>query len=247
MVCSLAAAMESRAVTIDFESINLGIQPSNFLRAYGIPSIQFSGGPNGLGPSITIATGSGEIVPSGFRVLTQYALAYDTNQVDRLTFNFSPLLSGFSLSRAGTKNGDGTDVWTAKFYDSSYTLLGSFGDSTPQINSPVTIYSFNAPAGQSIARMDLESIYTAFPNESGGTSRRNIPFDDFVLTPVPEPAAATLFLLGFTTVAISVCRARCLMRHVRKPPFRHSLPSVSKPVSLLAHAGHSGNSSPRWV
>jgi hypothetical protein len=208
LVGSLAASSTGSAVTIDFESIGQGIQPSNFLSAYGIPSIQFSGGPNGLGASITI-TNSTEIVPSGSHVLTQYALALDTNQVHRLTFNFSPLLSAFSLSRVGTNSGDGTDVWAAKFYDSSNVLLGSFGDSTPQINSPVTVYSFNALAGQSIARMDLESIYTGFPNESGSTSRRNIPVDNFVLTPVPEPISVYLAAIALVSLAISSRQSFC--------------------------------------
>jgi hypothetical protein len=204
IVCSLATTLESRAVTIDFESIGQGIQPSNFLSAYGIPSVQYSGGPSGFGPLVTITTSS-EIVPSGTHVLTQYALAYDQNQVDRLTFSFAPFLSSFSLSRVGSKNGYGTDDWTAKFYDSSNNLLGSFGDATPQINSPVTTYTFNAPTGQSIAHMDLESIYTGFPGEMASTTQRNIHVDDFVLTPVPEPSSA--YLIGTALLALAIsCR-----------------------------------------
>jgi hypothetical protein len=90
----------------------------------------------------------------------------------------------------GTQNFGSTDTWSAKFYNSLNVLLGSFGESVPLINGPPTVFTFNAPSGQTIARMDLESVWTAF------ATYRNIPVDDFVLTQVPEPSTIALAAIG---------------------------------------------------
>jgi hypothetical protein len=218
---ALFVMQPARATTINFDSFAPGTQPANFLAAFGIPNITVSGAAGAGPPSIQdFSNNTGAIVPSLPNIFQQSASSLDTNQIHRLSFDFSPPLSSFRLTRMGTQNFGSTDTWSAKFYNASNSLLGSFGEPVPLINSPPTPYTFNAPSGQTIARMDLESVWTAF------ATYRNIPVDDFVLTPaVPEPS--TIALCAMSAAGLIACgrrRRRSILRETaqRGAARRHS-------------------------
>ena len=181
-------------VTIDFDKgFTTGAQTPDFLSAYGIPSVTFSGAPGAMGPWIWDHTSGNSIVPSEPNYLMQNCSAHDAGQIHRLTFLFSPELKEFSLIRVGRFGGSSTDPWTAQFFNASHVELGSFGESALLINQPPKKFTFTAPAGETIARMDLESVYWA-------ATTATVPVDDFVLVyganqtidfPNPGPQIAT--------------------------------------------------------
>lgn len=167
---------------IHFDQFAMGVQSSNFLAAYGIPSVNASGsGPGAGAPRINDHTFTNSTIPSSPNVLEQQALSNDPNQEHILTFNFSPVLAAFSMDRVGKHSGGSTDTWHADFYNAAGTLIGSVGESTPVVNAPVQRFGFTAPAGQMIARMDLVSVWTGF------ATHRNIPVDNFLLEPTLSP------------------------------------------------------------
>ena len=165
----------SSVVTINFDNLTEGTQASNFLAAYGVPSVTFSGAPQSQGPAVTSNLGN-SIAPSPPNILYQTIGANEQNQPHVLTFNFNPYLTAFSLDRVGKFGFGSTDTWHADFYSAAGVLLGSIGESTPLINAPVQTFGFTAPTGQTIARMDLVSIWTGFATNA------TIPVDNFVLT-----------------------------------------------------------------
>ena len=168
-------------VTIDFdEGFTTGAQTPDFLSAYGIPSVTFSGAPGAMGPWIWDHASANSIVPSEPNFLMQNCATHDPGQIHRLTFLFSPELMEFSLTRVGRFGGSSTDPWTARFFNSSNVELGSFGESTLLINQPPKKFTFTAPSGETIARMDLESVYRA-------ATTATVPVDDFVLVSKAMP------------------------------------------------------------
>jgi hypothetical protein len=178
---ALAPAAQPALVTINFDAgFTPGVQAANFLAAYGIPTVTFSGAASAGGPRIEDFTIGNSTVPSPPNCLFQDGSSNDPGQMHRLTFNFSPRLSQLSLTRIGKHSNGSTGPWTNKFYNAAGTLLGSFGESAGcTINQGPLKFTFTAPAGETIARMDLESVWT------GCATHRNIPVDDFELTQVP--------------------------------------------------------------
>ena len=193
-VCPASA----QAVTIGFDDMTTGLKSSDFLAAYGIPTVSWGGSAGAGGPYVSDFTGAPVLSPSMPNVLGQTWTEIDYGQPHWLSFDFSPALSSFSLTRIGTIFGGSTDVWQARFYGPSDEFLGSFGDAEPLIDPPDTQYTFDAPEGTTITRMVLESTYTGF------ATYRNIPVDDFVLVQVPEPATLTLLL----TCGVGLLRRR---------------------------------------
>jgi hypothetical protein len=87
----LFVAQPARAVTINFDSIAPGDQPANFLAAYGIPNITVSGAAGAGPPSVRdFSANTGAIVPSLPNIFQQNASSLDTNQIHRLSFDFTP-------------------------------------------------------------------------------------------------------------------------------------------------------------
>jgi alpha-tubulin suppressor-like RCC1 family protein len=166
----------SSTMTINFDNMAEGLKSSNFLAAYGVTSVTTSGSVGAGAPLVSAQTGSNTTIPSAPNLLIQSSNSNDQNQAQTMRFDFNPLLSAFSLTRAGKFGGGSTDTWHADFYNSVGTLIGTFGESTPLVNAAPQIFSFSAPSGQTIARMDLVSVWT------GIATNRNIPVDDFVLT-----------------------------------------------------------------
>ena len=178
------SAASGAAQVINFDNFPAGVKPANFLAGYGIPSVTFSGtGPGVGGPRVMDHTTTNSTIPSPPNVLEQYSTSNDPNATHALTFTFAPVLASFSLDRVGKHSTGSTDTWRAYFYNAAGTLLGSFGEPVPIINAPVQTFTFTAPAGQSIARMDLVSVWTGF------ATHRNIPVDNFVLQPALTPLA----------------------------------------------------------
>lgn len=203
------------SVVIDFDNMQEGPKAPDFLAAYGIPSVTFSGAPQSLGPAVTSVLGN-SVAPSPPNILYQAAGANEQGLPHILIFNFNPRLTAFSLDRVGKVAGGSTDTWHADFYNAAGTFLGSFGESSPMYMAPVTTFSFTAPQGQTIARMDLVSVWTGFATNA------TIPVDNFVLTPSQTPpstnadlsslalSAGTLspaFVSGTTSYAASVSNA----------------------------------------
>lgn len=174
-------------VLINFDSFADGEQDSNFLASYGIPTITYSGAAGARGPAVTSNLGN-SIAPSPPKIFYQYAVANDQNQPHILTFTFSPELTAFSLDRVGKNGGGSTDTWHADFYNAAGTLIGTMGEpSSHPVNAPVQTFSFTAPAGQTIARMDLVSVWTGFATNA------TIPVDNFVLTQAPAGSVDATF------------------------------------------------------
>lgn len=187
-------------VTINFDNLATGPQASNFLAAYGIPSVTYFGdvGSVGAGPPLVDAqVGGNSLIPSSPNLLIQNASTNEANHAHTMRFDFASELSAFGLTRAGKFGNGSTDTWHADFYNSSGTFLGSFGEASPLINAAPRPYSFTAPSGQTIARMELVSVWTAF------ATNRNIPVDDFVLTPTGAPAATQLTGLSLSAGTLS--------------------------------------------
>ena len=183
----LIASTLRAAVLINFDSIADGPQPSNFLAASGIPSVTFSGAAGAGGPFVTSVLGN-SIAPSPPKILYQAATANDQNQPHILTFTFSPVLTAFSLDRVGKNGGGSTDTWHADFFNAAGTMIGTMGEpASHPINAPVTTFSFTAPPGERIARMDLVSVWTGFATNA------TIPVDNFVLTSGPLQLTSSSF------------------------------------------------------
>jgi hypothetical protein len=75
----------------------------------------------------------------------------------------------------------------AWFYDTSGVFLESFYESTWKDLPLPQLFSFNAPSGSTITKMQFESTWTV-------TTFRNISVDNFVLT--HAPATAWRFVSG---------------------------------------------------
>jgi hypothetical protein len=186
-------------------------EPANFLSAFGISSVvntsNLGTSPGAGGPSVVLLSNvsmPGSTQGAGKALAFQQAsTSNDVNQHDILTLTFSTPLTAFSLMRVGTINGGSTDTWSARFYDGSNNLLGSFGESSPLINAAATTFSTTATAGDPIATMQLDSFYTNF------ATYRNIPVGNFVLTTVPEPSVLSAAAAG---VMGSIGFARCRKR-----------------------------------
>jgi hypothetical protein len=191
MVLVLLAGPASFAVThtINFDSFAPGVYPGNFLSAFGIQNMVPSGAAGAGGPRIDDHTNVNSTIPSPPNVFNQDANALDPNQLHRLTLTFDPGLIEFSLTRIGKHSFGSTDDWAAQFYDASNNLLGGWSEFRG-INMPPKTFTFAAPSGVHIAKMELDSVWTAF------ATHRNIPVDDFVLVFVPEPTAGLLLLIG---------------------------------------------------
>ena len=187
-------------VRVDFDNLTPGVQPANFLAAYGVPSVTFSGAPLGGGPQVVstvLDVGNNSIPPSPPNILIQYASGSEQGQAHILTFNFLPRLSSFSLDRVGKFGGGSTDTWHADFYNAAGTLIGTFGEGSPVGNAPVTTFTFNAPGAETIARMDLVSVWT------GVATNATIPVDNFVLTRSPTLMNANLSGLAMSPVGFA--------------------------------------------
>jgi hypothetical protein len=183
-------------LTIDFDpdqGFSIGAQSSTFLASFGIPSVTFGGAEGAGAPTIMNSSADpNNIVPSPPNVLQQSASSLDPDKIHRLTFTFSPMLTAFSLTRMGATS-HSTDTWRAHFFDAAHVEIGSFGEANPINDEPPKTFTFNAPAGELIASMDLASVWTAF------ATYRNIPVDDFKLTQassVSEPAIQSLLGIG---------------------------------------------------
>ncbi len=88
---------------------------------------------------------------------------------------------------------DGTNTGTGFFWPSSYS------NCDPLAGTPM-------PTG-TVNMTGLVSVFGAsgtYPNVSGGTAE----FTPFTITPVPEPASLTLFLLGLSAAGILISRQR---------------------------------------
>jgi hypothetical protein len=184
--------MPATLITIDFDpdqGFSIGAQSSTFLASFGIPSVTFEGAEGAGPPSITNSGADpNNIVPSPPNVLQQSSSSNDPYQTHRLTFTFSPMLTAFSLTRMGA-TAHSTDTWRAHFFNAAHVEIGSFGEAIPIADQPPKTFSFDAPVGELIASMNLDSVWTVF------ATYRNIPVDDFKLTqaaPVFEPAAPPL-------------------------------------------------------
>jgi hypothetical protein len=172
-------ATPATLVTIHFDpdqGISAGVQSSTFLASFGIPMVTFGGAPGAGPPAIfEFSHDPNSIVPSPPNVLVQSASTLDPYQTHRLTFTFLPMLTAFSLTRVGKANTGSTDTWRAHFFNAENVEIGSFGETTPMTNASPKIFTFNAPAGEVIASMNLDSVWKAF------ATHRNIPVDDFKL------------------------------------------------------------------
>ncbi len=193
----------SGSVTINFDNFAVGQQPADFLAAYGIPSITYGGASGSRGPAIGSENdpGNNSVPASHPNLFYQYATAVDAFQDHILTFTFDPPLTAFALSRVGKVGGGSTDTWHADFYDADDNLIGSFGESSPIIEAPVTPFSFTAPENKTIAKMNLVSNWTAFATNA------TIPVDDFVLTQgAPAVGAPTVTTTDATDLTITTAK-----------------------------------------
>jgi hypothetical protein len=188
-------------IYIDFDSFAPGYYDGDFLAAHGISNITIGGsGPGAAGPRIL--NPSPHVPSSPPNVFVQHATSNDRNLSHTLSFHFSTELTDFGLSRMGTAiSANSIPQWSASFYNSSGALLGSFGESYTVAMLPPRPFTFSAPGTETIARMDLTSIWTV-------STFRNILVDDFVLSqaeiPEPGPVLLSLFWIG----AIAVRRRR---------------------------------------
>jgi hypothetical protein len=196
LLLGLVGAPLASAVTynIDFDSFVPGVYPGNFLAAFGINNMVPSGAAGAGGPRIDDHTTTNSIIPSPPNVFSQDAGSLDPNQLHRLTLSFDPGLVSFGLTRVGKHSFGSTDNWSAQFFDSSNNFLGGWSEGRG-INYPPKMFSFTAPTGVHIARMELDSVWTNF------ATHRNIPVDDFVLTFVPEPSSGALLMMGLLGLA----------------------------------------------
>lgn len=171
-------AQTPSTITINFDQFSTGVQSANFLNAYDIGTITWTGTTGTQGPPSIQNFGS--YAPSPPMVLQQsdstpYA-DNPTSSDDTLSIPFIIPLTSFSLSRIATPQSNSSiPEWHARFYNSAGTLLGTFGESYTVAQLPVQPFTFNAPAGQTITRMDLESVFLY-------STYRNIPVDNFQLT-----------------------------------------------------------------
>jgi hypothetical protein len=189
LIFVLSSALPTAAgiVTIDFDDFTPAVYSTDFLAAYGIPDMIIGGtGPGAAGPRVLDFTG--HTAPSAPNILLQHSTSNDYGQTQSLTFLFSPELTEFSLTRAGTTVSS-TPAWSATFMDSSDAVLGSFGEPTWLNVPPPKQFTFTAPAGHTIAKMKLQSVWTV-------STWRNVPVDDFILTQVvPEPSTLAMLCL----------------------------------------------------
>lgn len=194
-LCAALAATStaSAEVKITFDDLPVGYKDAGFLAPYGIPSVTWGGASGARGPYVGDYTGAPVLLPSGTRALHQGWVTADAGQSHWLTFEFSPPLRSFSLTRIGATGGGSTDQWEARFYNAAGTRLGSFGEYR-YINPQPLQYTFTAPEDTEITRMVLDSRWTGF------ATYRNIPVDDFVLVQIPEPATLMLLVMGLLAV-----------------------------------------------
>jgi hypothetical protein len=182
-------------ISINFDPPNFstGIQSANFLNAYDVGTITWSGTTGTAGPPEIYPFGSGSPSPPNVMFESDSTVGSPENPYpasdDTMTFPFTTPLSSFSLSRIATPQPDSSiPQWTATFYNAAGTDLGSFGEPYTIAQLPVKTFTFTAPAGQSIAKMTLESVFF-------GSTYRDIPVDNFVLQPagnVPLASVATV-------------------------------------------------------
>ncbi len=188
-------------VTINFDNLPTGAQASNFLAAYGIPSVTYFGAAHAGPPLVDAQLGGNTTIPSPPNLLIQHGgggpESNDVGESHTMRFDFGPQLTAFALTRAGKFGYGSTDTWHADFYNSAGSYLGSFGESSPLINAAPKAFTFTAPSGQTIARMELVSVYTNF------ATNRNIPVDDFVLTQAGALASTQLTGLSLSVGTLS--------------------------------------------
>lgn len=184
LTCVLAGGLRdgATAVVINFDSISPGFQAPNFLGAFGIPNIT-SVAPSvpGSGPFVGLVsphpTGS---PPNAFWQGLPVCCSAP-GDVNTMTLFFSPGLTGFGLTRMGTADpANSISGWTATFYDAANAVLGSFGEPNQVGAVPPLSFSFSAPVGQIIAKVEITTIY------DGGTFS-TVHVDDLVLVPVAPP------------------------------------------------------------
>ena len=191
LLCCVSAANADTIITIDFESITPGDQPTDFLAPYGVTSVTY-GGVHGAAPVVREV--GPFTAPSPTHLLQQGSTDNAYGEAQYMDFVFEPGLIGFSLTRMGTFGGSTTPQWTAEFFSPSHASIGSIGESVVG-NAPEKTFDFTAPINETIFRMRLTSIWTV-------TTFRNVPVDDFVLTftdvpdAVPEPSSLALLMIG---------------------------------------------------
>lgn len=185
---------EAASVVLDFDSVTLAsgdcTDASGYLATFGVAFSPVSSGASGVICNVTgsaITPASGVNVFFGIPPVTNTNVSYD--------LLFSTPLTTWSVTRAGVASATSMPGWAASAYDASDTLLDSLVEPSLFPGPPAAPFTLSGPG---ITRVRVDAFNAA------ARTYNHPPFDDMILTTVPEPSLLMLLAPG----AVAACSRR---------------------------------------